>query len=137
MRTITSSADLKEAILILEIEQSLKGRALKQQFRVTYESLKPANLIMNTLKEITTSPNLVENLIGNILGLATGYVSKKVFVGTSGNLFRKLLGSVMHFGVTNLVSNHPDGIKSFIQLIIQKFLNKRERLQAHSEDQQL
>ncbi len=126
MQTITNSVQLKQAILLLEAEQSLKGQALKQQFRLTYESIKPANLILSTLKEVATSPNLMENLIGNLLGLASGYISKKVFVGTSGNIFRKLAGLAMQFGVGNLVSNHSDGLKSFLQQILQKIISKRE-----------
>jgi hypothetical protein len=134
MQNITSSAGLKDAIQLLEIEQAIKGQALKEQFRHTYESLKPVNLILNTLKEVTTSPNLIDNVIGNVLGLASGYVSKKVFVGTSGNLFRKLFGSLMQFGVTNLVSNHPDGVKSLVQLILQKILSKKEHIQSDPDE---
>jgi hypothetical protein len=135
MQNISTSAELRDAIQLLEVEQAIKGQVLKQQFRLTYESLKPANLIMNALKDITTSPNLIENIIGNVLGLASGYVSKKVFVGTSGNLFRKLLGSVMQFGVTNLVSNHPDGVKSFMQLIMSKLLSKKKPVNSYHEDE--
>lgn len=134
MSNINSSSELKAAIQLLEVEQSFKGQALKQHFRLAYESLKPANLILNALKDITQSPNLVENIIGNVLGLATGYVSKKVFVGTSDNLFRKLLGYVMQFGVTNVVSNHPDGIKSFLQVVLQKFLSKKKHVDPDTNE---
>lgn len=132
MQTITSSAKLKEAIQLLEVEQAIKGQALKQQFRLTYESLKPVNLILSTLNDITQSPNIMDNLLGTSAGLVSGFLSRKIFVGTSGNLFRKLVGSFLQFGVSNLVANHPGAIRSFSQLLFQVIGHKRRK--SDSED---
>ena len=128
MQKITSSAGLKSAIQLLEVEQAVKEQLLKEQFHFTYESLKPINILKNTFKNIVSAPSLHDNFLGTIMGLATGYFSKKIFVGTSGNIFRKLFGSVLQFGVTKIVSQHPDTIKSFGQFIVQHFLTKKERL---------
>ena len=134
MQNISSVAGLKNAIQLLEVEQAIKWQILKEQFYNTRESLKPINLIKSSLKEITSSPNLIDNILGAALGLATGYLSKKVFIGTSGNLFRKLLGSILQFSVTNVVANHPDAIKSFGQRILQNLLGKKE-INSGSRDQ--
>jgi hypothetical protein len=56
MQNITSSADLKDAIKLLEVEQEMKEQLLRDQLYLTYESLKPLNLLKNTLKEISSSP---------------------------------------------------------------------------------
>ena len=45
MQNITSTAGLKNAIQLLEAEQAVKGQLLKEQFYITYESLKPVNLL--------------------------------------------------------------------------------------------
>jgi hypothetical protein len=126
MQNITSADGLRNAIQLLEVEQAVKGQLLKEQFLITYESLKPLNILRHTLKDIATSPNLVDNILGTATGLVTGYLSKKVFIGTSGNLFRKLFGTILELGVTNAVAQHPDGIKSFGQSIIQYFLRKKK-----------
>jgi hypothetical protein len=125
MQNINNSVRLKEAIEILEVEQVFKGVALKEQFRHTFESLKPANLILGAFKDIASSPNVIDNILGTSVGLVTGFLSKKIFIGTSGNLFRKLLGSFMQFGVSNFVSNHPDAIKTFGQFIMGQVLRKK------------
>jgi hypothetical protein len=125
MEKITSAAGLKNAILLLEADQVIQGQVLKEQFYFTYESFKPVNLIKSTLKDLASSPNLIDNILATAIGLATGFLSKKLFVGSSGNLFRKLLGSFLQAGVTNTVSQHPDTIKSFGQLIFQYFFRKR------------
>ncbi|MGA2408622.1 MAG: hypothetical protein ABSF81_18000 [Bacteroidales bacterium] len=126
MQNITSIAGLKNAIQLLEIEQGIKGQLLKEQFYLTYESLKPINILKKTLKEISSSPYLIDNISGTAMGLASGFLSKKIFVGTSGNIFRKLIGSLLQFGITNVVTQNSDIIKSVGHAIFQHFLRKRE-----------
>jgi hypothetical protein len=99
---------------------------LKEQLYLTYESLKPVNLIRHTLKEISSSPYLIDNISGTAMGLLSGFLSRKIFVGTSGNLIRKLVGSILQFGVTNVVAQNSDVIKSVGQAILQYFFRKKE-----------
>ena len=126
MQNITSIAELKNSILLLETEQSIKGQLLKDQMFLTYESLKPVNLIRHTLKEISSSPYLIENISGSAMGLLSGFLSRKIFVGTSGNLLKKLLGSVLQFGVTNIVAQNSDVIKTVGQSVLQHIFRKKE-----------
>ncbi len=133
MQNITSITGLKNAIRLLEVEQAIKGQLLKEQFYLTCESLKPANLIKSALKDIVSSPNLIENILGNVIGLATGYLSKKIFIGASGNIFRKLSGSILQSGVSNLVAKHPEAILSFGQFILQHIFRKKERTSLHEQ----
>jgi hypothetical protein len=126
MQEISSFTGLQNAIQLLEAEQAEKRQLLKEQLYITYESLKPLNLIKGALNDISSSPNLLHNILGTVIGLGTGYVSKKIVVAGSANLFRKLLGSVLQFGVTNVVAQHPEAIKSIGQFILQHFFNKKE-----------
>ena len=125
MQNINSTAELKNAIELLEVEHALKGRLLKEQFYITYESLKPINVLKRTLKELTSSAYLIDNIPGTIMGLASGYLSKKLFTGGSANIFRKLLGSLLQFGVTNVVAKNSESIKSTGLTIFQHFLQKK------------
>jgi hypothetical protein len=117
---------LKNQIQFLEAEQTEKGKIFKEQFYVVYDSLKPLNLFLRTLKEVSLSPNIIDNLLGTTIGLASGYISKKIFVGSSGNLIRKLAGSLLQFGVTNAVSQHPDSIKTIGQYILHNIFSKKD-----------
>ena len=127
MQEINSVMELKYAIRILEAKQAEKAALLKEQFFITYESLKPVNLIKNSLKEIFTSPNLIDNFLGTSVGLASGFLSKKLVVGASSNIFRKLLGSLLDYGVTNVVAQHPEGIISLGQLIFHRIFDKKPK----------
>src|SRR5664280_572457 len=126
MQNITSAADLKDAIQLLEAEQSIKGQLLREQLFLIYESLKPVNLLKNALKEISSTPYLIDNISGTAMGLLGGFLSKKIFVGASGNLIRKLFGSVLQIGVTNLVAQNSETIKSVGQALIQHFFQKKK-----------
>jgi hypothetical protein len=126
MRTITSVEDLKKSIQLLEMEQAIKGELLKEQFLYTYDSLQLINLLKNSLRKTISSPSILTDIVGTAMGLATGYISKKIFIGTSGNAFRRLLGSILQLGVMSFVSQHPSGMKSFGRYLFQQILRKRE-----------
>jgi hypothetical protein len=125
METITSTIGLKNAIQLLEAEQAANWQLLKEQLTITYKSFRPANFLMNAFNNMVSSPDLIENILGTTVGLATGYLSKKIVVGASANIFRKLLGSVMQLGVSNVITRHPDAIKSFGRFVLTQFLRKK------------
>ena len=125
MQNITSAAELKNAIQLLEIEQAVKGQLLKEQFYLTYESLKTVNLLKSTLMEVVTSPFLIDNIIGTVMGIATGYISKKIFIGASGTIFKKLLSPILKLGITSAIAQPTHIIKSLGQFVFQRFQHKK------------
>ena len=126
MQKIISTINIKEAINLLEIEQEEKSELLKEQYLLTFESLKPANLLKSTLKDISSSPILMSDILGTAIGLATGYLSKKIVVGGSDNIFRKLFGTIMQVSVSNTVARHPEAIKSIGKFIIGYIISLKE-----------
>ena len=133
MLNITSITELKNAIHFLENKQTLDKQLLIEQFHLTYESLKPINLLKKTIKDVASSPYLIDNIIGTSIGLASGYLTKKIIVNASGNLFKKLIGSVLQFGVTNIVAQNPETVKSFGRSIFQFILSKKEMKSENSD----
>jgi hypothetical protein len=129
MQKISSSEELKKAIHLLEEEHQFKELVLRKQLILTYTSLKPSNILKNTLKEIT-SPSLVDEFSGTGMGLVSGFLSKKIFVGTSGNAIRKLIGSVLQLGVTAVVAQNSGLIQSAGMSLIQNLINRRARHRA-------
>lgn len=126
MQEITSALELKNAIQLVESEQEVKKQLLKEQFFITFESMKPLSLLKSAINDLTSSPYMADDLSGTAIGLATGYLTKKIFVGTSGNLIRKLVGSILQFGIANVVAQHSDTIKSIGQAIFHHFLHNKE-----------
>ncbi|WP_159518985.1 hypothetical protein [Sunxiuqinia indica] len=126
MNPITTTEALKNAIHSLEAEHAAKGRQLRAQLLITYESFKPVNLIKGALSEVTSSPSLGNSILGTTIGLVSGYLSKMIIVAGSGNKMRRLLGVILQLGVTNVVAQHSGTIKSIGQFIYQHFLRKKE-----------
>jgi hypothetical protein len=124
MQSITTIDGLKNAIQVLEVKQVVQEQKLREHFYFTYESLKPINLWKNALKEIFTSPDLMESIPGSTMGLVSGVIMKKIFIGKSENMFRKLIGSVLQFGITNIFAQNSDYIKSIGQVIAKHYSSK-------------
>ena len=93
----------------------------------TYRSLKPDILLKSTLGNISSSPNLIDTFLGAGLGIASGFLSRKLIIGRSGNIFRKLIGSVIQAGVTKVIAENPPAVKSYGQIILKLFLHKRRK----------
>ncbi len=118
MEKITSTTQLLEAIALLEFKQKQEEFLLKEQFKTTYESLKPASLIKSTIHNLIATPNLKTNLLGTALSLAAGYASKKIVESGTQSPIKNMLGLLLQVGVTSLVANKSEGLISGISSFI-------------------
>jgi hypothetical protein len=114
---------LKESIRLLEIRQVEEGQILKEQFKITYESLKPINLIKNSVKELASSVEIKNSLFETIVSIMTGYLTKKLMISSKSSTLMKLVGVFLQFGVTSLISNNAETIRIFMSDLIDKFLH--------------
>ncbi len=112
MTKINSEADVRAAILVLEVKQEEERLLMKTEFHQAYESMKPINLIKSTFKEVAQSQDIKDNLVNTGVGLVAGYVSKALFEGVSQSPLRKLLGTALMFGITNVITKNPEVVKS-------------------------
>lgn len=118
MEHIASSVELKNEIQLLELKQVYLGLELKDQVCLVADSFRPGNLLKSTLKELTSTPGLTDSLVGTAMGLVSGFVTKKIAIGSSHNLFRKFAGIIVQLVVTKFVAQHADSIKTFGEFII-------------------
>jgi len=131
MEKIMSHAELKEQILLLEIKQVNEKYLLEDQFKESYESLKPSTLIKNTIRNITALPDLKENLLNTTMSIAAGFLTKKVAIGRTHNPLKQLLGTLLQIGVTSLVSKNADEIKQSAAIVYGVI---KEKLVKHKVD---
>ncbi|MFV8355891.1 hypothetical protein ACNQGB_06885 [Flavobacterium sp. XS1P32] len=99
---------LKEAIALLKVKQAEDLMQLKDQYYDTYESLKPVNLIKNAFGQLTTTTEFKGNILNSVIGIASGYVTKKVLLGSTHNPIKKVLGTILQFAITNFVSKKAE-----------------------------
>ena len=121
---ITNSGELDAAILELEQRRKFQETALIDQFNTTYQSLRPVNLIKGAIADIAGSEEIRDKVINAAIGVGTGFLTKKILMGKSNSIFKKILGGAMEFGVANIVANHTDDIKNFGSSLFNKFFSK-------------
>ncbi len=130
-----ASDRLNESIRILETKQAIELQQLKEQAYQTVENIKPINLIKSVYKNLSSSPQVHTSLLQNAIGLTTGYLSKKIVLGSSHNPVKKILGTVLQVAVGNLMSNHSDTIISTAGYLVNKiteFRNRKKNSQQHT-----
>ena len=120
MKKVTLETSLRDAIIKLETQQAEDGKILREHFYQTIDSLKPINLIKNTFKDAVASRELKGDILTTSVGLTAGLISKIVFAGVMKSQLRKLIGTALMFGITNLVARNPEVVrlvgKSFFSL---------------------
>lgn len=106
--TIHTMEHLAEAVLRLEERQETEGRILREQFMRSYQSIQPSNLVRSAIHEVTESSELKNHLVSTGVGLLAGHVTKQAYVSVSDSPAKQLIGTAIQFGVTNVVSHHPE-----------------------------
>jgi hypothetical protein len=108
MEKRNATQTLRQTILLLEQKQAEELQSLHQHYLVVYESVKPLNLMKSALKKMTSSPDLRHNILNTVIGLSTGYISKKLLLGSTHNPIKRIAGTVLQFVITNLVAKRID-----------------------------
>lgn len=98
------NTQLDEAIARLETQRDLQLQELKEQLDVTFQSMKPINILNGTLQDLKEFPEIKSNTIQLITSLVGGYLSKKILIGKSKSTFKNILGYLLQYGVTHFIS---------------------------------
>ena len=124
MQKITAAETLKRSILRLERRQIEEEALLREQFTITYESMKPINLLRKVINEMTSPSDLKDDMIQAVVGLMTGYLSRKMLVRSSRNPILRLAGLFVQYSVTSFMAQNSVAIKYIGLHLINKFTSK-------------
>lgn len=125
MKKQSPTEALNERIRLLQMKKDRELIVLKEQAHLAYESLRPINLIKNMFHEVASTPDLKNGIVSNVIGLATGFLSRKVLIGGSHNPIKRIVGALLQFGIANVVSKHADTIKAAGENIFKRILKPR------------
>jgi hypothetical protein len=103
--------DLENRILKLEQVHARQMSDLKDSAASIVDSISPANLLKSALKDVVQSPDLRNSAINTAIGIGVGFLGKKLFVGNSKNIFKKVSGSAVQFLIANFVRNKIPGLQ--------------------------
>ena len=123
---IETQLDLNSRIYELEIKQAEEAKLLKEQFYITVEGLRPANLLKSSFKDVATSPFLIDSVLSTAVGLGTGYLTRRIVIGASAGIFKKIFGYLIQIGITNYAATHTESVKSIGQSILKKVTHQNK-----------
>jgi hypothetical protein len=112
MQTITSVDGLHEAIIALESLRREQEQELTVQFRSFYGSLRPVNIIKNTVRELAGSSDVRQKILSAALGMASGFIARKLFFPLSTGSVKKIFGAALQLGIAGLVTRKGNAVKS-------------------------
>lgn len=124
MNNINNLSELRREIESLRLQQDSDVLALKEQAKITYESLKLVNLLKGVLNDLTSTLDFKDGLINTSLGLGVGYLTKKVVLGATYNPLKQLMGVLLQSTVTNIVSKNGDDLKESVYKLIGNLVKK-------------
>jgi hypothetical protein len=124
---INNHEELKAAIIELEHSAAIKKQRMLQQFHTTYENLQPINIIKNQLKKLMDISDLQNDAASAAIGLGAGLFSKKIYEGSSPNIFKQFLGTALEFGVAKVVANNSEKIKEVVSGFLDRLFKSKEK----------
>lgn len=124
MKKITNAAELKLAIEAKEAEQSDKLNALKSQYEFTVESLKPINLIKESVSAVASSSYQSSKVVGIISDLMMGYFTKNIFSGKINNSFKNILTTGLKMGMTKIFASNFSDAKLLSKIVFEELRRK-------------
>ncbi|MBK7680139.1 MAG: hypothetical protein IPJ29_12200 [Chitinophagaceae bacterium] len=101
--SVSSRKDLETRILELEKIQARQVLELKRSAVDIVESLTPANIIKSALTNVAQSPDIRTSVINTAIGIGAGFLGNKLIVGKSSNIFKRIIGSTLQFGIANFI----------------------------------
>jgi hypothetical protein len=128
MVEIHTASDLKQAIAQLENKKAGEFILLKEQYIICTEGFKLSNIIGYAVKEVVSSPSLGKDMLNTAIGLTTGIVAKKIFIGKTINPIKKLAGVLLEMAVANKVANNAGFIKTAGKTILEKLFGVHQKL---------
>ena len=128
-KTKSPNDSLDEAIAVLELKRKQELIDIKLLINELHESLKPVNIIKDTLKSVTASSDIKNGIGKTALGVASGLIVKNVFFRKSFNPLKIISGIVLQTITTGIVAKNSDKISSTAQSIFHalrlKFKHKK------------
>ena len=129
---ISSAAELKTAILILEAKRIEQEEELRTQFSKTYQSLRPANLIKSAFHGITGDADVRNQLINASVGVGAVLATRRLLINKlSGSIFKKILGGVVELGVGKAAASGAHLLKNKGLQVLSSLLKKKKQPVQH------
>jgi hypothetical protein len=130
-KKITNGEELEEAIARLELKAAAQKRDLQESFAELSESLKPINLVKESARYVFSGKNR-EGLVNVLIGLGTGFLSRKLLLGKSHGVVGRTLGKAVQYGMAGVISQNAEKIKEKAGIWIDRLFKRNKPDSNHT-----
>lgn len=123
--SINSKGDLKTAIQQLEQRKQFEKESLIAGINDFRESIKPVNILKNSLHQITAEPTLGKKILAAGAAIGAGIVTKKILRNSSKHAIRNIAGAALKSIAAAAFARSGDKIKGAVKNIFQRFSNRK------------
>ncbi|MCZ8196273.1 MAG: hypothetical protein O9267_01545 [Flavobacterium sp.] len=104
MKTPDERGVLMQKIIALQHQQAQELIVLKEQLKLTYESVRPLNFLKATLHDMTTSPQVKTDLVSGAVNMTSFLLSKNPVLSTFQQPIKKVVATVLKFVFKKFIS---------------------------------
>jgi len=101
--TVSNRQDLETRIRELKQLQAVQKAGFRTTAVSIMDSINPSTIVQHILKDMVQSPEIRSTALNAAIGLGAGFLGKRLIVGDSKNLFKKITGSVVQLVVADFV----------------------------------
>src|ERR1700676_3824096 len=130
-KKINNAEELAEAIAELELKVAAQKRDIQETYSAVSENLKPLNLVKSGFRSVFSGEHR-EDLVNALIGLGTGFLSRKLILGRTNGFVGKTVGKAIQWGMAGLVSKNAEKIKEKAGELIDKIFHKHKPGSNHS-----
>ena len=121
------SDELNKAIIALQEKRINELESFQEHLLVSQDGVDPNHISkITTIKEVNPSSGIKNDVLGFVIGVGSGFVFKKLFVGKSKHPIKRMLGTAIHFAMANVVSRHSDGIITAGENLLNRIFKRRK-----------
>lgn len=110
-KSVDDMFDLNVQIKALEAREKSQVAEIKSSAKQLASSLSPKNIIKSAVRNVIASPDVKANALDMAVGAAAGSIGRKIIVGGSGGVIRKITGTAVKFILANFIRNKLPGVK--------------------------
>ena len=124
---INNSEELEKVIIELEKRKVIQENNLRLAFHSTMDSMKPMNLIKNTIHEVTHNSQIRNSAIRTAAGIGIGILTKDMFIGKAIPVLRKIIGSSVEAKVQDGMKNTANNVRAYGTALINQLFRKQKK----------
>ncbi|MCH8546519.1 MAG: hypothetical protein LAT54_07280 [Cryomorphaceae bacterium] len=134
MNRINNTSELQAKISEMQAKSDEAAVLLKEELSGIVDGVHPVQLLKNGIRELVTSSEVKNELLGLSLAMSSGYMTKKLMIGNSNNIFQRIMGNVISVIVSKNIALNADKIQTTVLAVISSIMDRKKSNESAPTD---